>query len=319
MKARLSQKIITVFILFVLFTGCTSNEQLTPEPARSDSTLQVVATTSILADVVSEVAGDTVEVQLLIPLGSDPHSYQPTPSDMAAVSDADVVFMVGAGLEEFMDGVIEGTGGNALLVEVSEGIELMEFEHEEEEGEEHADEDEHEGGDPHVWVDPNNVILWVQNIERVMSQMDPANSAVYAENANAYIEQLEELDQWIREEVSAIPADNRKLVTDHLLLGYFAEEYGFEQIGAVFPGYSTMTEPSALEMAALEDAIRSLEVKAVFVGNTVNPQVSQRITEDTGAELVFFYTGSLTEKDGPAGTYLDYIRYNVTVITEALK
>jgi manganese/iron transport system substrate-binding protein len=108
-------------------------------------------------------------------------------------------------------------------------------------------------------------------------------------------------------------------VTDHLLLGYFAERYGFEQVGAVFPGYSTMAEPSAQEMAALEDTIREMGVKAVFVGNTVNPQVSQRIAEDTGTQLVFFYTDSLTEEDGPVSTYLDYIRYNVTVITEALK
>jgi manganese/iron transport system substrate-binding protein len=321
MTANSFQKIITVFVLFVFIGACTPQAVQTPEAPQNEASLQVVATTSILADVVRQVAGDLVEVQSLIPPGSDPHSYQLTPRDMATIAQADLVFMVGAGLEEFLDGVIESTGGNARLVPVSEGIELLEFEHDDEHEDEDEDEhdDEHEEGDPHVWFDPNNVIFWVQGIKLVLSQMDPLHSAVYAANAEAYMEQLVELDAWIQEQVAVIPVENRLLVTDHLLLGYFAERYGFEQVGAVFPGYSTMTEPSALEMAALEDTIREMGVKAVFVGNTVNPQVSQRIAEDTGTQLVFFYTDSLTEEDGPASTYLDYIRYNVTVITEALK
>jgi manganese/iron transport system substrate-binding protein len=323
MTANSFQKIITVFVLFVFIGACTPQAVQTPEVAQNEPIMQVVATTSILADVVRQVAGERVEIQSLIPPGSDPHSYQLTPRDMAAIAQADLVFMVGAGLEEFLDGVIERTGGNARLVPVSEGIELLEFEHDDEHDDEHEDEDEHddehEEGDPHVWFDPNNVIFWVQGIELVLSQMDPLHSAGYAANAEAYIEQLVELDAWIQEQVAVIPVENRLLVTDHLLLGYFAERYGFEQVGAVFPGYSTMTEPSAQEMAALEDTIREMGVKAVFVGNTVNPQVSQRIAEDTGTQLVFFYTDSLTEEDGPASTYLDYIRYNVTVITEALK
>jgi manganese/iron transport system substrate-binding protein len=325
MTANSFQKIITVFVLFVFIGACTPQAVQTPEAAQNEPIMQVVATTSILADVVRQVAGERVEVQSLIPPGSDPHSYQLTPRDMAAIAQADLVFMVGAGLEEFLDGVIERTGGNARLVPVSEGIELLEFEHEDEHEDENEDEhedeqeDEHEEGDPHVWFDPNNVIFWVQGIELVLSQMDPLHSAVYAANAEAYIEQLVELDAWVQEQVAVIPVENRLLVTDHLLLGYFAERYGFEQVGAVFPGYSTMAEPSAQEMAALEDTIREMGVKAVFVGNTVNPQVSQRIAEDTGTQLVFFYTDSLTDEDGPASTYLDYIRYNVTVITEALK
>jgi ABC-type Zn uptake system ZnuABC Zn-binding protein ZnuA len=149
--------------------------------------------------------------------------------------------------------------------------------------------------------------------------MDPVNSTIYRANAEGYIGQLEELDRWIREQVDTVPMENRLIVTDHLLLGYFTERYEFEQVGAVIPGYSTMTEPSAQEMAALEDTIRELGVRAVFVGNTVNPQVSQRIAEDTNVQLVFLYTDSLTDSGGPAGSYLDYIRYNVSVITEALR
>jgi ABC-type Zn uptake system ZnuABC Zn-binding protein ZnuA len=257
MTARSFLKIITVFMLFIFIGACTPQAVQTPEAAQNDVSMQVVATTNILADVVRQVAGDRVEVQSLIPPGSDPHSYQLTPSDMAMIADADLIFMVGVGLEEFLDGVVERTGGNARLVEVSDGIELLEFEHEGED-EEHAEEDEHDEGDPHVWFDPNNVMIWVKNIERVLSQMDPVNSTIYTANAEAYIGQLEELDAWIREQVDSVSMENRLIVTDHLLLGYFTERYEFEQVGAVIPGYSTMTEPSALEMAALEDTIREL-------------------------------------------------------------
>jgi len=320
MTRKTVKKIITLLGLVLLLAACTPQAAPTPEAASTSEVrpLRVVATTNILADVVHQVAGDRIELQGLIPQGSDPHSFQMTPADMALIAQADVVFMVGAGLEEFMDGIIERAGGNARRVELSEGIELLDFEHEGED-EDHADEGEQHERDPHVWFDPNNVIFWVNGIEMVLSQMDPLNESVYAANAQAYIAELVELDGWIQTQVAAVPTENRLIVTDHLLLGYFAQRYGFEQVGAVFPAYSTMAEPSAQEMAALEDAIRNLGVRAVFVGNTVNPQVSQRLAEDTGVQIVFFYTDSLSDPNGPAATYIDYIRYNVSVITQALQ
>ena len=135
----------------------------------------------------------------------------------------------------------------------------------------------------------------------------------------AYRQELIDLDQWILEQVAQIPEANRELVTDHQLFIYFANRYGFEQIGAIVPGYSTLSEPSAQELAQLEDAIRELGVRAIFVGNTVNPALAQRVANDTGTKLVFLYTGSLTEATGPAPTYLDYMRFNVQAIVEALK
>ncbi|HIE57944.1 MAG TPA: zinc ABC transporter substrate-binding protein, partial [Anaerolineales bacterium] len=128
-----------------------------------------------------------------------------------------------------------------------------------------------------------------------------------------------ELDTWIRQQVANIPPENRKLVTDHVLFGYFADEYGFKQIGALIPGYSTLAEPSAQELAAIEDAIREYNVPAVFVGNTVNPALGGQVAEDTGIKLVTIYTGSLSDENGDAPTYLDYIRYNVTAFVNALK
>ena len=127
------------------------------------------------------------------------------------------------------------------------------------------------------------------------------------------------MDAWIREQVAQIPPQNRKLVTDHLLFGYFAERYGFEQVGAIIPAYSTAAQPTAQEVAEIENAIRTLGVKAVFVGKTVNPALAQRVAEDTGIRLVGLYHGSLSEPGGEAATYLDYLRYNVTQIVNALK
>ena len=316
-------KIFSIFILFVLLLSACGSKA---ETNQTDSQkLQVVATTSIVADVVSQVGGEYIELNRLLPIGTDPHSFTPTPQDVALVADADIVFANGAGLEEFLDPMIESAGADSRVVHVSEGINFLEFEGDEHEGEEHEEEEEHEEGhvhegiDPHVWVDPNNVMVWVKNISEALSEADPDNKAAYEQNAENYTSKLQELDTWIRTEVEKVPEANRLIVTDHTLFGYFVDEYGFEQVGAVVPAFSTSAEPSAQELASLEDAITQQAVKALFVGNSVNPNLSERVAEDTGIQLVPIYTGSLSEADGEAGTYLDYIRYNVSVIVNALK
>ena len=290
--------------------------ELSPVSLGEGEKLRVVATTSIVADVVSNVGGHNIELTELLPRGTDPHSYQPTPRDLRTVADAHVVFANGAGLEEFLDEMLENAGGDAAVIHVSHGIEFLESEGAHEHaGEEHS----HEAIDPHVWFNPHNVIAWVHNIEHTLSELDPANAEDYEANAHAYEEALEELDAWIRKQVAQISEENRELVTDHRMFAYFADEYGFEQIGTVVPGYSTLAEPSAQQLANLQEAIQEYDVPAVFVGANVNPKVSEQVAKDTGTELVQFYTGSLSESGDPAGTYLDYMRYHVNVIVSALK
>jgi ABC-type Zn uptake system ZnuABC Zn-binding protein ZnuA len=286
--------------------------------------LKVVATTTIVGDVVRQVGGDAIDLTVLLPVGADPHGFDPTPRDVSTVADADVVFINGLGLEQFLDRLLQSAGDSAQIVAVSDGVTPIEgqdeHEGEEHEGEEHeGEEHEHEGGDPHAWTDPNNVMVWTANIAAALSQLDPANAAAYQANAEQYTEELQALDAWVREQVALIPAADRQLVTDHALFSYFAQRYGFEQVGAVVPGYSTMAEPSAQELAALEDAIRTLGVPAVLVGKTVNPSLAQRVADDTGTRLIPIYTGSLSEPEGDADTYLDYIRYNVSAIVAALR
>ena len=311
----MSKKLMLFFFLSIFLVSCSSQTA----PSANDGKLQVVATTSIVADVVRQVGGDLVDVQVLLPEGSDPHSFDPSPQDIAMAADADIIFANGAGLEAFIAHLLESAGAEERVVEVSEGIDLLSHpkddDHAEDDGHDHA---EHKG-DPHTWTDPNNVVIWVRNIEPALSESDSSNKEKYAENASSYISELEEIDAWIREEIAKIPVENRKIVTDHRLLGYYVEEYGLEQVGAIVDGYSSLSEPSAQELAEIEDTILALGVRAIFVGNTVNPNLAERIAEDTGVELVYFYTGSLSAKNGEAGNYLDYLRYNTRAFVGALR
>jgi manganese/iron transport system substrate-binding protein len=277
--------------------------------------LQVVATTNIVADVVQNVGGDLIDLKTLMPVGTDPHTFEPTPQDVAAVADAHVVFVNGAGLEIFLEHLMESAGEGVTVVPMSYGLELRQFEHaREQEGDHH-----HGESDPHTWFDPTNVVVWTHNIEHTLSTLDPGNAEAYEANAEAYEAELEKLDGWIREQLASIPEANRRLVTDHTSFSYFAHRYGFEQVGAVFPGYSTLAEPSAQDIAALENTIGEFDVKAVFVGLTVNPDLAKRVAEDTGTQLVFLYTGSLSEAGDPADDYISFMKYNVSAIAEALR
>lgn len=295
--------LLLILLSFGFLTGC----DLTA--SNTDGRLSVVATTSIVADVVEQVGGDAVEVQTLLLLGSDPHSYQPAPRDMAVVADASVVFANGAGLEEFLQPLIDSAGATARVVEVSEGITLIEG----------ADEEDAHSGDPHTWVDPNNVLVWVDNIRAALTELEPGKAADFQTNADQYSAELRELDAWIRTQVDTIPPENRVLVTDHLVYGYFAERYGFTQIGAVIPGFSTVSSPSARELAQIEEQIRSYNARAIFIGEGATPTLVKRLVEDTQVNLVKLYHASLSTPDGEAPTYLDMMRFNVNAMVEALK
>jgi ABC-type Zn uptake system ZnuABC Zn-binding protein ZnuA len=296
-----------------------------PESADTTQKLKVVATTTIVGDVVQIIGADAIELTVLLPPGVDPHGFNATPQDAARVAEADVLFINGLGLEEFLDTLIANAGGDAEVVSVSDSVPVREggdeHEHAETGDDEHADEEHaaHTGIDPHVWMDPLLVKVWASNIAAKLSERDPANAELYAENARVFRAQLDELDGWIKQQVAQVAEPDRKLVTDHGVFGYFADRYGFEQIGAVIPGYSTSAEPSAQELAQLEDAIRELDVKAIFVGNTVNPAIEQRVADDTHTQLVLVYAESLSEPDGAVPHYIDLMRFTVGEIVNALK
>ncbi len=276
--------------------------------------LQVVVTTNIAADLVGRVAGDSTQVTALLPAGVDPHAYEPAPQDLGTVAEADAVFINGLGLEGFLAELLANAGGDAPVVSLSEGIRPRALQDLGlGDGEEQAS-----GIDPHVWFDPVLMVTWAGNIGEALSALDPSGSAGYRERAGDLARELVALDEWIRQQVDALPAEARLLVTDHDELGYFADRYGFQVIGAVIPGYSSVAEPSAQELADLETRIRTFGVRAVFVDRTVNAQVSERAVEDTGIRLVPLITHSLSAPDGPVPDYLSLMRYNVEAIVAAL-
>ena len=285
----------------LLLTACGGAKA--PDP---DNRLQALATTSIVADVVQQVGGEYVNLTVLMPVGTDPHEYSPRPQDAAALADAQVIFANGAGLEEFLQPLLESAGATDKLVEVSNGVSLLAL-------------DGETGSDPHTWMDPNNVIVWAQNIAAALTAADPEHAADYQANAEAYAASLRDLDAWIRSEVEQIPEANRLLVSDHAVLGYFAGTYGFSTLGTITGSFSTEAAPSAQELAALEDAILASGVKAIFVTESSNQVMADQIAGDTGIQAVWLYHASLTDASGPAPTYLEFMRYNVAAIVEALK
>jgi ABC-type Zn uptake system ZnuABC Zn-binding protein ZnuA len=218
-----------------------------------------------------------------------------------------------------MADLIEQAGGDAAVISASEGIGALPFE-----GDEHAQEIEEEGEqrepglDPHTWLDPNNVAHWTMNIEAALSALDPARSDIYAANAQAYRGELTALDAEIRDVVAAIPAQDRKLVTDHDELGYFADEYGFTIIGTIIPGASSLAEPSAIQLAGLLDEVRALHVPAVFVSSVVNPALVETFAADAGIRVATLHVHSLTGPDGVAPSYVELMRYNAETIAAAL-
>ncbi len=306
--------------------------------------LKVVATTNIVADLVRNVGRDSIELVTMLPIGSDPHTFTPTPQDVISVAEAHVVFINGLNLEEFLEKLIENAGGEAAIVATSINVVTREFaaltdekhspepdnheEHEDEDYKDHANEKDlpenehphtHPGADPHIWMTPVNAIVMVHNIERALSQLDPDNAPTYKSNAEAYQAELEALDTWVKEQVELIPAPKRQLVTDHVAFGYYADRYGLHIIGAVIPATSTSAEPSAQELAELQQAIAQFETPAIFVGTTVNPVLTARLAEDTGLKLISLYTGSLGKVGSGVESYPDLIRYNTTAIVTALK
>ncbi len=286
--------------------------------------LRVVATTNLVGNVVAQVGGDRIELSTLLAPGADPHAYQLAPTDRQLLEDADVILINGLGLEEGMLPVLDELDTRAPVVAVSIGIATIGFGgHEDQEADAHDQEHEeghhHEGTDPHTWQSVPNVIVWTDNIATILSALDPAQTDAYAAAAADYRTQLEALNTELHTLVETLPAGQHKLVTDHDSLGYLAHEYGFTVIGTVIPSLSTVASASAQELAALEEQIAREEVKAIFVGTTVNLQVASQLAADLGIEIVSIYTDSLSDANGPAPTYLDFMRHNLQTIVDALR
>lgn len=292
----------SLMILVLFLAACA------PASQGSDDALNVLASTTFLADIAQNVAGERLQMKSLLPFGADPHAYQAAPSDVAGIAESDLLILNGVEYEHFMEPLLENAGGERLVVTASDGLQANMME-----------EDGAQIGDPHMWLDPNLVVTYVGNIRDGLIQLDPQGAAIYQANAEGYITQLHELDAWIVDQVGQIPAERRLLVTNHEAGGYFAERYGFTVIGAVIPSLSSDAGTSAQEMAALIDLIKSSGAPAIFLGDVESTDLADQIASETGVKVVDgLHLESLT--DGPpAGTYIDMMKHNVTQIINALK
>jgi len=309
--------------------------------------LKVVATTSVIGDVVAQVGGDAIQLTTLIGRGQDSHSYEPATQDLTAVAEASVIFVNGWNLEERLIDNLESIGEDTPLVPVSanivplavagetdehqeEGEEAAEDgEHEDEgqeaaEDEDHEDEDEHDhsGGDPHTWFSVHNVEQWVENIEHTLSDLDPANAAMYKSNAAAYRAQLEELEGYAAAQLAGIAANNRVLVTNHDSFAYLAHEYDFEILGTVIPGVSTLAEPSASDLAGLIEVMREHGVCTIFTETSVSDSlaraVAAELTSCEQVQVLPLYTESVGPAGSGADSYIGMFRSNVDTIVQGL-
>ncbi|MGB2895871.1 MAG: metal ABC transporter substrate-binding protein [Anaerolineales bacterium] len=299
----------------------TQPQDIQAAQIRDGALLRVVATTSIVADVVANVGGDAIELNSIIPRMTDPHGYQLTPGDLRMLHDADVVFINGLGLEEALEQSLAQLPDDIPIVSLSEGVQLRELTLVQTDTDaEYAPEAHANAGvDPHVWFDPLNINIWTDNTARSLVALDPGNVAAFQANSEAFHGQIEDLHKWILTQLEEIPRAKRKLVTDHLLMGYFAQRYDFEMLSALLPAFSSTASPSAWELADIQDLIRQYGVKVIFVGVTSNRQIAEQMAIDTSVAVVPLYTGSLSALNGPASTYLTFMQYNVRAIVAALK
>jgi len=305
----------TLGALALLAAGCGS------ESSGEDGQVKVVATTTQVADFVREVGGEAVEVIQILQPNSDPHDYEPRPSDVEAVADAELVFVSGRGLDDWAEELVSDSGGDAQIVNLGamgpirlagEGHEHEEGEHSGEVGHEHEDESEL---DPHWWHDPRNVEAAVPGIENSLVVADSSRKAEFIRNADAYVAEVKALDAGIAKCIDSVPASERKLVTDHDAFGYFANRYGIEVVGAVIPSQTTQAQASAKDLSELAKTIEAENVKAVFPESSLSADVVEAIADQTGASADYTLYGDSLGPGGSSGdTYLHMEEANADAV-----
>ncbi len=284
------------------------------EPASTKPIL--VATFSILADIVRNVTGDSAQVISLIGPNGDAHTYSPLPGDAQKIANARLVVANGLQFEGFIDRLIKASGSKAPLIVASRAVKPLPLAHDE-----HEDDHGHSHGDgkvdPHAWHDVGNVKLYVDTIKSALIASDPKSRSAYGQNTTRYLAELDKLDREIRTEISTLPSDRRTIVTSHDAFAYFQAAYGIKFLP--LQGISTDAEPSAKDVANIIRTIKNDGIKAIFAENISDPRLVDRIAKETGITVGDkLYSDSLSTTDGPAPTYTAMMRYNVKALIKAL-
>jgi zinc/manganese transport system substrate-binding protein len=278
-----------------------------PASAQQTAKLDVVATFSIVGDLVREVGGDRIALTTLVGPDGDAHVYSPAPADSRKLAQAKLIVTNGLGLEGWIARLIASSGSKAAVVEAAKGVNALRA----------HDEHAHGGFDPHAWHDVANAKVYVANIRDALAAADPASSEDYRARAAAYTEKLDLLNKDVRAAVAAIAPERRKVITTHDAFGYFRAAYGLEFIAP--QGVSTEAEASAKDVARIIRQIRAERIPAVFLENVSDPRLMDRIARETGARIgPKVYSDALSAPDGPAGTYIAMMRHNIRAFGEAL-
>ena len=293
---RVTTGALVLALLGASIAGCGVRDESAGEGVTGT---EVLADTSFLADITQNVAGDRLSVSSLVPLGADPHSFEPTPQDARRVAECQALVINAAGLMPVVDDLVAGAGeADLVVIEAAAGIPGLE-------------------ADPHCWLDPLSVVTYAENVASGLALVDPAGAEVYSVNAEAYAAKLRELDSWIVAQVETIPAERRLLVTNHESFGRFAARYGFKIVGTVFPTTTGEGSPSARQLTSLVEEIRATGAPAIFLETGSNADLAEQVAAEAGIEVVTdLYTHSLGEG---ACTYLDMMRWNVRLIVETLR
>lgn len=279
-----------------------------PPAVAASLPIHVVTSTTVFADLVRNVGGDRVTVSSIVPPGVDPHVYDPTPREARNVATADVLFINGLGFEEWLDKLLKNTSAPRLrIVTLSEGLTPIA-------GISFSAHDHDEEGDPHFWLDVTHAIYYVRRIEQALSEHDPAGASVYRSQADAYVKDLEALDEWIQDQISTIPVDRRVLLTYHDAFGYLAQRYGLRLAGVLVRNPDR--EPSPRELATLVRDIRQLGVKAIFAEPQINPRLATSLSAEAGISVAVLYSDALTQE---VPSYIDMMRFNVHSLVGALR
>lgn len=265
----------------------------------------VVATASIFADMADVIAGGLVDVESIVPIGGDPHIYEPTPANAQLVHRADLVLKNGLTFEGWLNELIENSGTKAAVATITEGITPI------------SSEKYQNSSDPHAWMAAKNGLVYIENIKNALISLDPIHKEEFTFNYELYKQQLEDLDQEIMDQIAKIPAPKRILITSHDAFRYYGQHYGVS-VEAVL-GTSTDAEVQTSDMVRLNKVIKSSGVPALFIETTVNPKLLKQLASDNhiqiGGQL---YSDSIGDKDSPAPTYIEMLRYNTNTIVEAL-
>jgi zinc/manganese transport system substrate-binding protein len=277
--------------------------------AHAADKLPVTASFSILGDIVRVVGGDRVLITTLVGPNEDAHVFEPRPGDAKSILGSKLVVTNGLGFEPWAGKLVKSSGYKGEVVVASQGLKT---------GDQGGGHHHHGEADPHAWQNPLNVITYARNIAAGLSKADAGGAAVYQANAEAYGKELLALDAWTKEQMAAIPAAKRKVITSHDAFGYFAKQYGVQFLAP--KGVNSESEPSAKQVAQLIKQIQREKIRAVFVENMSNPKLIEQLSKDAGVTVgASLYADALSTPDKPGATYLQMMRHNVTQLVAGMK